>query len=168
MTTGGRESTVGSERPGAGDARAADGPDSERAPAPRGGFPACQRVRKRAEFLAIQGRGRRVSTPRFVLLLGLREDPRGAARLGLTVSRRAGNAVARNRAKRVLREAFRATRELWPPGTDLVVIVRRLQPSLGLADVVAEWFGVERAIRRRLTEARREQESRRTALVRDP
>jgi ribonuclease P protein component len=42
-------------------------------------------------------------------------------RLGLTVGRRYGGAVQRNRAKRVLREAFRLSRHDLPPGLDLVV-----------------------------------------------
>lgn len=49
-------------------------------------------------------------------------------RLGLSVSRRVGTAVVRNRWKRLLREAFRLTRESLPPGIDLVVIPRQDSP----------------------------------------
>lgn len=45
-------------------------------------------------------------------------------RLGLSVSKRLGNAVARNRWKRILREAFRLHRERLPAGLDLVVVPR--------------------------------------------
>ncbi len=44
-------------------------------------------------------------------------------RLGLTVSRRVGHAVKRNRIKRRLREAFRLGRDQWATGLDLVVVV---------------------------------------------
>jgi ribonuclease P protein component len=44
-------------------------------------------------------------------------------RLGLTVSRRVGNAVKRHRIKRLLREAFRLNQHAWPGRYDLVVIV---------------------------------------------
>jgi ribonuclease P protein component len=44
-------------------------------------------------------------------------------RLGLTVSRRVGNAVKRHRIKRMLREAFRLNQSNWPGRYDLVVIV---------------------------------------------
>ena len=48
----------------------------------------------------------------------------GHARLGLSVSRKVGNAVARNRCKRLLREAFRLSREGLPANLDLIVIPR--------------------------------------------
>jgi len=52
-------------------------------------------------------------------------------RLGMSVSRRVGPAVARNRWKRLLREAFRHARPDLPPGVDLVVIPRAgVEPSL--------------------------------------
>ncbi len=47
----------------------------------------------------------------------------GHWRLGLSVSRRVGTAVRRNRIKRLLREAFRLHRHTWPAAYDLVVVV---------------------------------------------
>jgi ribonuclease P protein component len=49
-------------------------------------------------------------------------------RFGLSVSRKVGNAVARNRWKRLIREAFRLTRAKLPSGIDLVVIPRSTKP----------------------------------------
>jgi ribonuclease P protein component len=70
--------------------------------------------------------------------------------LGVTASRKVGNAIVRGRAKRLVREAFRATRELWPPGVDLVVIVKRSTEETKLDSVIAEWLGARHQIERRL------------------
>jgi ribonuclease P protein component len=48
----------------------------------------------------------------------------------------------RNRAKRLVREAFRATRDLWPGGVDVVVIVRSFRLDSKLEDVIGEWRSV--------------------------
>ena len=47
------------------------------------------------------------------------------ARLGVSVGRKHGNAVRRNRIKRVFREAFRQSRHLLPPGRDYVLVPKR-------------------------------------------
>ena len=93
----------------------------------------------------------RVSTPRFVLILSASAAPHASEpRLGITASRRVGNAVVRSRAKRLIREAFRATRELWPAGIDLVVIVKRATGESKLDSVVAEFLGARPQIEKRL------------------
>lgn len=134
---------------------------------PSGPFGKEQRIRKRAEFQDIQGNGRRVFTRNFVLMLVAREvsEERASARLGVTVSRRVGNAAERNRAKRLIREAFRATRELWPPDLDVVVIARGPLGPLRLADVVGEFRGVSQPILRRAQEARQDCETRKDRLA---
>jgi ribonuclease P protein component len=53
------------------------------------------------------------------------------SRLGLSVSRKVGNAVRRNRWKRLIREAFRTQLDVLPAGVDLVVVPRRdAEPTL--------------------------------------
>jgi ribonuclease P protein component len=126
---------------------------------PVGRFPAAQRVKKRLEFEAAQGSGRKATLPHFVLLLYARAES-GEARLGIVASRRVGTATVRNRAKRLIREAFRATRELFLPGMDVVVIVRRPLEGMKLDDVRNEWKSREDVVRRRTVEAQRDRTAR--------
>lgn len=65
-------------------------------------------------------------------------DPTGTPRLGLTVSRRVGGAVVRNRVKRRLREWFRQHRSGCPAGKDLVIIARPAAASISAADLARE------------------------------
>lgn len=67
----------------------------------------------------------------------------------MTASRKVGNAVVRNRAKRVVREAFRATSDLFGNGIDLVVIVRAPLGDTRLGEVVDEWRAAAHVIGRR-------------------
>jgi ribonuclease P protein component len=63
--------------------------------------------------------GQRVSS-RSLLVFGL-PNAVGHARLGITVTRKIGNAVRRNRTKRMIREVFRRNRHRIPAALDLVV-----------------------------------------------
>ncbi|HEX4340116.1 MAG TPA: ribonuclease P protein component [Polyangiaceae bacterium] len=126
---------------------------------PVGRFPPSERVKKRLEFRAAQDSGRKAILPHFILLLYARAES-GDARLGVVASRKIGCAVIRNRAKRLVREAFRATRPLWMPGIDVVVIVRRPLEGMKLDDVWSEWMSRGELVRKRGLEARRDLELR--------
>ena len=63
------------------------------------------RIRKRSEYKVSYERGRRIPSKNFVLFVT--RNALGRPRLGITVTRRLGGAVRRNRAKRLVREVFR-------------------------------------------------------------
>lgn len=95
-------------------------------------LPKAARLLRRHEFLRVQQKGRRLYAGE-VLVIAL--DSGGTRpRIGITVSSKIANAVGRNRVKRWVREAFRATRESFPP-VDLVVVARRGATELGLGGV---------------------------------
>ncbi len=85
-------------------------------------FSKAQRVRRRTEFGRVFDTGYRISSRYFTILLAPRDSPE--ARLGIVASRKLGNAVHRNRAKRLIREIFRHL-ERPAGGVDVVVIPRR-------------------------------------------
>jgi ribonuclease P protein component len=95
------------------------------------------RIRRRGDFQ--RAYQRRCTASDAWLLVFAHANGLPYPRLGMSIARRVGNAVARNRWKRLLREAFRLSRPDLPPGVDLVVIPRAgaspqlagLQGSLG-------------------------------------
>lgn len=104
-------------------------------PAPLG-LPRLLRLRSQREFRRVYQRGRRVTGP---LLVVIGVPVHGTLlRVGLSVSKEHGNAVQRNRIKRLLREAFRHERPALPTGMDLVLIPRPGQPDFTLPALRAE------------------------------
>jgi ribonuclease P protein component len=85
-----------------------------------------ERLRKAVEFRKVYDR-RSASRDRFLLVYAA-ENNRKLCRVGVSVSRKWGNAVRRNRIKRMLREAFRLSKAELPEGLDLVLIPRTAEP----------------------------------------
>ncbi|MDQ3036010.1 MAG: ribonuclease P protein component [Myxococcota bacterium] len=95
----------------------------------------------------MQGSGRKIHTPHFVLAVLPRPEG-GPTRLGITVTRKIASAVGRNRVKRVMREVFRRHRELFPDACDVVAIAKVGAHTLGFDEVLAELRSAGRALER--------------------
>ena len=81
-------------------------------------------IKKRPDFLAAN-RGKRYATPGFVLLVHDRRDDDPAKRLGITITKKVGNAVVRNRMRRRFRElAAELLPTLGKAGADHILIGR--------------------------------------------
>jgi ribonuclease P protein component len=93
-------------------------------------FPKSRRLRKRREFLAVQRSGKKIHGRYFVVVAA-----HGSGRIGIAVSKKVGNAVKRNRIKRLVREYVRQN-EWLPADRDVVVIAKRSAADLpGLTEV---------------------------------
>jgi ribonuclease P protein component len=103
------------------------------------------RLLKPEEFAGVRKGGRRLSTRGFTLYILV--NGLGRTRLGLSVSAKTGNAVKRNRVKRLLREFFRHNTALFPESTDVLVTVKSLAHIKGLDDLTQEIGGVLRSAR---------------------
>ena len=95
------------------------------------------RLRKRREYLEVQQGGRKHHVEHFMIVVAA-QPAKGPSRLGITVTRKVGNAVARNRIKRHVREVFRRHRARLPDGLDVVVIAKRNAAVVGHAQVERE------------------------------
>lgn len=92
-------------------------------PGPAGRLPG--KLRKRAEFLAVRAGDKRRGKL-FLLEVLDRGEAEAPARLGITVTKKVGNAAIRNRIRRRLREAVRVhAADDMAPGTDYVIVGRR-------------------------------------------
>jgi ribonuclease P protein component len=98
-------------------------------------FPQSLRLKTPAEFKAVYDKKRSVSDGLLVVYAAANGRPH--PRVGLSVSRKVGNAVVRNRWKRLFREAFRLHQHALPAGLDFILIPRSGQTEPTLDAIVA-------------------------------
>lgn len=81
------------------------------------------RLRRRAEYVSVQQDGKKLHGRHVLAMARKRSDPELVGRLGITVTKKVGNAVVRNRIKRLVREWMRL--HGWvPAGWDIVVVAK--------------------------------------------
>jgi ribonuclease P protein component len=99
------------------------------------------RLKRRREFLRVAGKGNRAARPGLVLQA--LPGTAGPLRVGFTCTKKLGNAVARNRAKRRLREAARLMlAEGAPEGWDLVMIGREATGDRNFRQLLGDLRGL--------------------------
>jgi ribonuclease P protein component len=107
-----------------------------------------ERVRKRADYLLLSAQGKKTHTEHFLILCSKEATDR--TRLGITVSRKVGKAVARNRIKRLVREYFRLHKCLFEK-KDYNVIAKKGAGRLSFSEVS---FELDKALSQNLSSMR--------------
>ena len=109
------------------------------------------RLKRRSDFLRLQHKGVRQVMAHFILQAGVAPDPIPSARLGFTASKKIGNAVCRNRAKRRLRALSHALDvQVLRAGTDYVLIARHSVLGAEFASLAADLQKAMHAVHKKL------------------
>lgn len=109
-----------------------------------------RRLSRSGEFERVYREGRSHANRHLVVYAFPRGEGDGPPRLGVSVGRKLGGAVERNRVKRALREAFWSTAEELEPGHDFVIVAR---PPAGELTERGGEAAVEETLRSVLVEA---------------
>ena len=90
------------------------------------GFSFCylERLHSPTDFNRVLKTGKKIKTAFVIICVLKRKDNNEIRRLGLITSRKVGNAVLRNSAKRKLREIFRTNKHRLTPGLDIIFILK--------------------------------------------
>ncbi len=109
-------------------------------------FPKCNRVLKRTDYLDVQRNGVKVHSRAFLGLIKPSES--GRVRLGIVTTKRMGNAVTRNRTRRLVREAFRRGWMSLPNCIDVVVIAKKSAAEMDSKSVFNDLAALSRRVTR--------------------
>jgi ribonuclease P protein component len=109
-----------------------------------------RRLSRSGEFDRVYREGRSHASRYLVVYAFPRPGDRGTPRLGVSVGKKLGGAVERNRVKRLLRDAFWACSEEVSPGHDFVIVAR---PDAGELAASRGERGIEEALRAVLMDA---------------
>ncbi len=88
-----------------------------------------EKLRSSEDFIKAYREGKRIKLPGITIITVKNSLP--YCRIGISVSKKFGKAVKRNRAKRLIRELFRRNKQIFPPGHDLIFMPHRKCLCLG-------------------------------------
>ena len=100
-----------------------------------------ERLKHNNDFKRVYEQGKKIMSSSFVLYVDS-DSKRQYRRLGIIASKKVGNAVKRNRCKRLVRELFRKNKEKFPPGSDVIVVVRRDMVGKQYAELEEELYSI--------------------------
>ena len=95
-----------------------------------------ERITNHSRYRTIYQKGVWRSSQHFTTITC--SNAQGTKRLGITVTKKTGNAVRRNRVKRLIREFFRLNKALFPAEHDVVVMAKRIMPPLTYQEACKE------------------------------
>jgi len=101
-------------------------------------FPKTDRILKRDVFRRVYEEGRKIQFRYFTAFVLVKQSD--GARIGITTTRKMGNSVERNRARRLVREAFRRNKWLVPQGVDIVINAKRSLVEAAYRDFESEFI----------------------------
>jgi len=102
-----------------------------------------ERLRHKNDFKRVYGQGKKIVSSSFVLYID-RDSKRQYRRLGIIASKKVGNAVKRNHCKRLVRELFRRNKEKFPPGSDVIVVIKRDMVGQRYAELEEEFYSIHK------------------------
>ncbi|PLR94029.1 ribonuclease P protein component [Bacillus sp. T33-2] len=92
------------------------------------------RIKKNKEFQEVFNKGKSFANRQFVVYV-LKKPGQDTFRIGLSVSKKIGNAVVRNQIKRLIRQSFHELYEHVHTGNDYVIIARKPAAEMGMEEV---------------------------------
>jgi ribonuclease P protein component len=95
-----------------------------------------ERVTNRSRYKVIYEQGVWRSSQHFTIVTCV--NTQGIKRLGITATKKTGNAAIRNRIKRLIREFFRLNKSLFPDERDVVIMAKRNMPPLTYQETCIE------------------------------
>ena len=103
-------------------------------------FPKSHHLRRPSDFRTVYGRGHKKHSRGFIVFRAPTNQDH--IRLGLSISKKRGGAILRNRLKRLVREAFRLHWKAWRlEGHDVVVVAKKAAAGLSLCEVTSDLTG---------------------------
>lgn len=103
-----------------------------------------ERIRKKKDFLVLYKKGYRYKS-KYFNLIGFSNDLT-CSRVGVVASKKVGNAVARNKAKRWMRELFRRNKGLLEYPVDLLIVASPAMPEATWAELEEQYFQAVRKV----------------------